>query len=137
MTAQGNPRTVFCRAIERENLVGAELNFRMISDATLVKVPELTALVAKRDPGRRGRFAAQQPPTAARWVRGLVGAKPVPTGTTVRCECGHSICTRIFFVSLQEHALGAAKRPCANCTLGLSASSARVAELLVDQDEAR
>jgi hypothetical protein len=41
---------VFRRAIERENLVGAELYARMMGGVTLVEALELTALVALRDP---------------------------------------------------------------------------------------
>jgi hypothetical protein len=72
VTAQGNPRTVFRRAIERENLAGAELNFGMMGHATLVEALELTALVARRDPGRRSRFAA-------RWLGRWLAETPAAT----------------------------------------------------------
>src|SRR5262249_41546987 len=71
-TAQGHPRTDFRRAIERENLAGAELNFRMMGSPTLVEALELTALVAKRDPGRRSRYAA-------RWLGRWLAETPAAT----------------------------------------------------------
>jgi hypothetical protein len=43
VTAQGKPRTVFRRAIERDNLVAAELNARIMGNVTLVEALELTA----------------------------------------------------------------------------------------------
>jgi hypothetical protein len=47
MTAQGSPRTVFRRSIERENLVGAELHARMLGrPLTLVEALDLIAVVA-------------------------------------------------------------------------------------------
>jgi hypothetical protein len=39
-------QTVVCRAIERENLVAAELNARLMGNVSLLEAPELTALVA-------------------------------------------------------------------------------------------
>ena len=72
MTAQGNPRTVFRRAIERENLVAAELNARIMGNVTLVEALELTALVALRDPSRRSRYAA-------RWLTRWLAETPAAT----------------------------------------------------------
>src|SRR5215472_17517610 len=66
VTAQGNARTVFRRAIERANLPAAELNARIMGNVTLVEALELTALVALRDPPRRSRFAARW---LTRWLR--------------------------------------------------------------------
>jgi hypothetical protein len=59
MTAQGSPRTVYRRAIKRENLAAAELNARLMGNVTLTEALELTALVALRDPERRGQFAGR------------------------------------------------------------------------------
>jgi hypothetical protein len=55
LAAQGNPRIVLRRAIERDNLVAAELNAQITGNVTLVEALELTALVAVRDPPRRSR----------------------------------------------------------------------------------
>src|SRR5262245_28784292 len=73
VTAQGNPRTVFRRAIERDNLVAAaELNARIMGNVTLVEALELTALVALRDPPRRSRYAA-------RWLTRWLAKTPAAT----------------------------------------------------------
>jgi hypothetical protein len=71
MTAQGSPRNVFRRAIERENLVGAELNARMMGGVTLVEALELTALIALKDPKRRSQYASRW---LARWLAETPGA---------------------------------------------------------------
>jgi hypothetical protein len=55
----GTPRAYFQRAIERGNLVVAEVTAREIGRISLVEAMELTALVAKRDPQRHSRFAAR------------------------------------------------------------------------------
>lgn len=72
MTAQGNPRTVFRRAIATENVVAAELNARMMGNVTLVEALELTALVALKDPKRRSRYAA-------RWLGRWLAETPAAT----------------------------------------------------------
>jgi hypothetical protein len=69
VTAQGHPRTVFRRAIERENLAAAELNARLMGGVTLVEALELTALVALKDPKRRGHFAG-------RWLTRFLSETP-------------------------------------------------------------
>ena len=57
MTAEGHPRAIFQRAIERHNLAVAETVLRAeIPRPTLLDLLELTALIAQKDPGRRGRF---------------------------------------------------------------------------------
>jgi hypothetical protein len=62
MTAQGHPRTIFQRAIERGNLLVAETVLRAeIPRPTLGDLLELTALIAMNDPRRHQR-------TAARWL---------------------------------------------------------------------
>jgi hypothetical protein len=60
-TAQGHPRAIYERAIQRENLLVAEATLRELGRPTLVELLELTALIAKRDPRRHKRVAA-------RWV---------------------------------------------------------------------
>ena len=60
MTAQGHPRSIFQRAIERGNLLVAETTLRAeIPRPTLLDLLELTALIAQKDPGRRGRVTAR------------------------------------------------------------------------------
>jgi len=62
-TAQGHPRAIFQRAIERGNLLVAETTLRgEIPRPTLLDLLELTALIAQKDPRRHGRVAA-------RWLR--------------------------------------------------------------------
>jgi len=51
MTAQGHPRTAFRRAIERGNLVVAEIEAREVGQLDLGEALELTALVAPRGSG--------------------------------------------------------------------------------------
>jgi hypothetical protein len=55
----GNPRAHFKRAIDRGNLVVAEITAREIGRINLVEALELTALLAKRDPKRHKRFASR------------------------------------------------------------------------------
>jgi len=57
-TSQGHPRTIFRRALERGNLVLAEVTAREIGRVTIAEALELTALVARKQPERYGRFAA-------------------------------------------------------------------------------
>jgi hypothetical protein len=59
LTAQGHPRAVFRRAIERRNLLVAETTLRELGRPTLVELLELTALIAQKDPSRFGRVAAR------------------------------------------------------------------------------
>jgi hypothetical protein len=61
VTAQGHPRAVFRRAIERDNLLVAETTLRELGRPTLVELLELTALIARKDPRRFERVSA-------RWV---------------------------------------------------------------------
>jgi hypothetical protein len=51
-TSQGHPRTIFRRALERDNLVLAEVTAREIGSVTIAEALELTALVARKQ-GRR------------------------------------------------------------------------------------
>jgi hypothetical protein len=59
LTSQGHPRTVFKRALEHDNLVLAEVTAREIGRVTIAEALELTALVARKQPHRYGRFAAR------------------------------------------------------------------------------
>jgi hypothetical protein len=60
LTAQGHPRATFQRAIERGNLLVAETVLRgEIPRPTLLDLLELTALIAAKDPGRRGRVTTR------------------------------------------------------------------------------
>jgi hypothetical protein len=58
-TSQGHPRTIFRRALEHDNLVLAEVTAREIGRVTIAEALELTALVARKQPHRYGRFAAR------------------------------------------------------------------------------
>jgi len=58
-TSQGHPRTIFRRALEHDNLVLAEVTAREIGRVTIAEALELTALVARKQPERYGRFAAR------------------------------------------------------------------------------
>jgi hypothetical protein len=59
ITAQGHPRTAFRRAIERGNLVVAEIEARDVGQLDLGEALELTALVALRDRERGRRYAVR------------------------------------------------------------------------------
>src|SRR2546427_4251622 len=62
LTAQGHPRAVFKRAIERGNLAVAEAMVREIGRVSLEEALELTALIAVKEPRRHERVAM-------RWLR--------------------------------------------------------------------
>lgn len=73
ITAQGNPRAVYERAIQRGNLLVAETVLRSeIPRPTLVDLLELVALIAVKDPRRHGR-------AAARWVQRWLESEPEAT----------------------------------------------------------
>ena len=59
MTAQGHPRAIFHRAIERGNLLVAETTLRELGQPTLDELLELTILIAQRDPRRHARVSAR------------------------------------------------------------------------------
>jgi hypothetical protein len=60
MSAQGQPRAIFQRAIERGNLLVAEQTLRTeIPRPTLADLLELTALIALKQPHRHARVAAR------------------------------------------------------------------------------
>jgi hypothetical protein len=65
VTAQGHPRAIFARAIERGNVVIAEMAAREVGSLTLGEALALTALVVQKDPGRRSRYVL-------RWLRRLL-----------------------------------------------------------------
>ena len=68
-----NARVTFRRAIERGNLVVAEITARELGRLDLLDALELTALIAKRDPRVRGRRAG------ARWLRRWLDESDSPT----------------------------------------------------------
>ena len=57
MTAQGHPRAIFNRAIERGNLVIAEATARELGRLTLDEALRLLFLYAERDPAKYERAA--------------------------------------------------------------------------------
>jgi hypothetical protein len=62
LTATGHPRAIFRRAIERGNLVVADVTAREIGRISLMEALELSALIALKDSRRHGR-------AGARWIR--------------------------------------------------------------------
>jgi hypothetical protein len=69
MTAQGQPRASFRRAIENGNLPGAELAAREMGRVSLSESLALTALVAQKDTARHSRYAI-------RWLCRLLEEDP-------------------------------------------------------------
>jgi hypothetical protein len=59
LTAQGHPRTIFNRAIERGSLAMAETVLRELGRPTLCELLELTLLIAEKDPRRYPRVSAR------------------------------------------------------------------------------
>jgi hypothetical protein len=59
LTAQGHPRAIFQRAIDRGNLLVAEKVLREMGRPTLLELLELTALIAEKDAARHSRVAAR------------------------------------------------------------------------------
>ena len=57
MTAQGHPRAIFRRAIQRRNLLGAETAAREMGAVDLAEALDLAALVADVAPARLDGFA--------------------------------------------------------------------------------
>ena len=62
LTAQGHPRAIFQRAVERGNLLLAETTAREMGKISVGEALELVALIARHDPPRHGR-------AGARWMR--------------------------------------------------------------------
>jgi hypothetical protein len=59
LTAQGHPRAVFRRALERGNLLVAEATAREVGAIDLREALELTALIAERDRPRSERYTVR------------------------------------------------------------------------------
>jgi hypothetical protein len=57
LTAQGHPRAIFHRAIERRNLLIAEMTAREIGSVSLDEALELVCLVAEKAPNRLDAYA--------------------------------------------------------------------------------
>jgi hypothetical protein len=57
VTAQGSPRTVFRRAIERGNLLMAEMAAREMGHIWLADALKLTVLAIEKAPGKRNAYA--------------------------------------------------------------------------------
>lgn len=72
VTSQGHPRTVFRRAIERRNLVVAEIEAREVGQLDLREALELTALIAMHDRERGQRYAV-------RWLQRWLDEASAPT----------------------------------------------------------
>ena len=65
MTAQGHPRAIFNRAIERRTLIVAEGMAREMGQITLEESLALTAVAAEKGDGKRSRYSV-------RWLRRLI-----------------------------------------------------------------
>jgi hypothetical protein len=59
LTAQGDSRAVYQRAIEHGNLLVAEATLRELGRPSLAELLELTILIAFKDPRRHQRVAAR------------------------------------------------------------------------------
>jgi hypothetical protein len=68
MTAQGHPRAIFKRAIERGNLVVAEASAREAARLTLEEALSLVFLYAEKDPAGTRRLLRAG--STATWPRG-------------------------------------------------------------------
>jgi hypothetical protein len=70
MTAQGNARTVFRRAVEHRNLMVAEVTAREIGVVSLEEALSLVVLVAELQPKRLDAYAR-------RWIARLASERPL------------------------------------------------------------
>jgi hypothetical protein len=70
MTAQGQPRTRFRRAIQRRNLLGAETGAREMGVVDLGEALDLVVLVAEAAPERLDGYAR-------RWIARLADERPL------------------------------------------------------------
>jgi hypothetical protein len=59
LTAQGHPRAIFNRAVERGSLAMAETALRELGRPTLCELLELTLLIAEKDPRRYPRVSTR------------------------------------------------------------------------------
>jgi hypothetical protein len=73
MTAQGQPRARFRRAIQRRNLLGAETCAREMGVVDLAEALDLVCLVAEVAPARLDGFAR-------RWLVRLADERPLELG---------------------------------------------------------
>src|SRR6266545_7102281 len=73
MTAQGQPRARFRRAIERRNLLGAETAARQMGVVDLAEALDLVCLVAEVAPARLDGFAR-------RWLARLADERVLALG---------------------------------------------------------
>jgi beta-phosphoglucomutase-like phosphatase (HAD superfamily) len=71
LTAQGHPRAIFRRAIERRNLLIAEATARELGALDLSEALDLVCLVAETTPDRFDAFAR-------RWLARLAEERPLP-----------------------------------------------------------
>jgi hypothetical protein len=70
LTAQGHPRAIFRRAIERRNLLIAEGTARELGTLNLTEALDLVCLVAEQRPDRLDAFAR-------RWLARLADEMPL------------------------------------------------------------
>jgi hypothetical protein len=59
LTSQGHAYTIFRRALERGNLMGAEATAKELPQLGLADALELTLLIARKEPRRHPRVAAR------------------------------------------------------------------------------
>jgi hypothetical protein len=95
VTAQGHPRAIFTRAIERGNLMGAQMTARELGRITLSESLALTALATHKAPERRSRYAV-------RWLRRLIEENE---HLTTRRRCWRRLL-------LQRSVVARTSRPC-------------------------
>jgi hypothetical protein len=70
MTAQGHPRAIFHRALERRNLVVAEMTARELGVIDLGEALDLVCLIAEKAPERRDAYGR-------RWLVRLADERPL------------------------------------------------------------
>jgi hypothetical protein len=73
LTAQGHPRAVFRRAIERKNLLVAQMTARELGVVGLDEALELVALTAELEPSRLDAYAR-------RWLARLADERTLTLG---------------------------------------------------------
>jgi hypothetical protein len=71
-TSQGRSHSIFKRALQRRNVVGALAAARELPHLSLIDALELTLLVARKDPRRHPRVAA-------RWLQRYLDEDPAVT----------------------------------------------------------
>jgi len=107
-TSQGQPRSVFKRALQRENLLVAEATAREIGHVSLLEALDLTALIARKAPRRHPRVAA-------RWLLRYLKEHPTATieeaGVVAAClralgSPGHDEATRTLRAMTERTIVG-------------------------------